>query len=357
MIKKIILFPIILFCCSCGEKTYFEFKQNVQIKAFPEYMTLASPDTIDTGAIGIQGIEIFKDFILLSCKDSMGCLSAFTKNGDPISRPFLQIGRGPGEILYQPFMSWLSIEEQKGGHITAGLYDFKGNYINYDVTKSLKEGFTVWSCLADSLPVLWGARYFKAGGDRLICRMKKETGNGYERLITDYAGNAWSSPPMDTLNSFTSSDCNLLSTSFAVNTKKGIVAESGSRLHVIHLYSLDGSTCLTINVGDKKDNLNDLESLPPEAMPKVYYEAKAYDDFFAALYIGTTVEDLNEGNPSAPELQIFSWEGKPLASITLPPGVLYFDIDIETMSLYTVDSETEKILKYDISDFFELYST
>ena len=346
------IFPVVIFglmSISCQEHSYFAFDRTTQVKSFPIVYKLGSPDTLEIGAVGIQGIEVFKDFIMVSSFDSAGCLSVYTKDGKPVSNPFLKIGRCPGEVMFRPFMSWFSFRENSAGEMLAGLFDFKGNYMEYNINQSMESGAASWKCLADSLPVSYGARYFSAGDGTLICRKKNNEDSGYERFLTDCSGKVLCPPAMTYLNSFSAAESNLLSTLILVNTDRKIVAELGSRLSVIHLYSLSEDFMSTVMTGKRPEDLQEIGTLSPEDMPKAYYEAKGYDDFFAALYLGTTVGDLNEGRVPEPQLQIFVWDGTPVASVPLPVGTMYFDIDIYEGRLYIVDGMTEKLLSYDVS--------
>ena len=88
-------------------------------------------------------------------------------------------------------------------------------------------------------------------------------------------------------------------------------------------------------------------------MNKAYYEAKAFREFFVGLYLGTAIRELDEGSYAPPELHFFSWYGEPLASISLPVRALFFDIDLEDGQLYVVSSDTEEILRYDVSHIID----
>ena len=205
----------------------------------------------------------------------------------------------------------------------------------------------------DSLSIASGARYFEIDDGRLVCRRKNSSNTGYERFIINDKGEKFTNRAMEYLNSFSSSESNLLATLFLVSPDRRTVAELGSRLNVIQLYSVANDFSCTIAVGDRLQNLKSLEAISPEDMPKTYYDAKSYKDFFAALNLNTTIKDLDLGHPVSSELQIFSWAGDPVASIPLPVSALYFDIDVDENQLYVVDAATEKILRYDIDGIRE----
>lgn len=342
-----------LLAFSCDQSRYFAFEDVEYVAEFPASYRLDSPEILPVDAIGIQGVNVFNDFMLLSCADSCGCLSAFDKDGNPVSKPFLRVGRGPDEVLFRPYMSWLSFSEDRGD-TDCGLYDFKGNYLICDIAETLSEGSLCYERLADSLPTSAGARYFMVTDSTLICRKANDYGDGYERYLVGADGKERVNEAMSYLNSIRSADKNILATMFVVNREKGIVAELGSRLNVIHLYSLSDDFRRTVAIGSGLEEIEKAEAMEQDDMNKTYYEAKAFREFFVGLYLGTTIRQLDEGSYAPPELHFFSWDGEPLASISLPVRALFFDIGLEDGKLYVVSSDTEEILRYDVSHIIDL---
>lgn len=346
-----ILGVIIAFTLSsCSRNDYFAFDNVIYADRFQQEYSVSNAEVLEIDAIGINGIKVFDDFLLVSSSDSSGCMSAFGADGQRISLPFLKTGRGPGEVLYRPFISWMDFNSNSDDRIVAGLFDFKGNYIEYDVTRTLETAKPVWRCVVDSLSLSSGARYFRIDDEHLLCRRRNEYDSGYERYIESKSEGCYSNPAMEHLNSVTSSEINLLSTHFLVNHEKSMVAELGSRLNSVNLYSLESDFKTTIALGRSLVNIRDEEMKSQEEMSKVYYDAKAYKDFFVGLYLGTPLRELDEGSFPAPKLHFFGWDGSPMADISLPVRALFFDIDIIDNELYIVEYETERILKYDISD-------
>lgn len=337
--------PFIIF--SCHNMDSFMFEDSERVTDFPVDMSVQDPDTVKTDAIGIQGIKVLDDCILLSAVDSSGCILAYDKKNFNRSRhAFLNVGRGSGEVLFRPYMSWITFRTDSDGILRAGLYDFKGHYVEYDVYGSLSGGKPSWKEFSDSLPDVSGTRYTGLGEEYLICRKSKDDGSGYERYLVDRTGRKTVNAAMAYLNSFRSSENNLLSTMFLTNPEKGIVAELGGRLSVVHIYSISDAFGKTLYMGNRPEDIKEMETLSPEEMPKAYYDGKAYDGFFVGLYLGTTVKELDEGRFGNPQLHFFSWEGEPLARVTLPESVLSFDIDVKESQLYVVRYDDEAILKY-----------
>lgn len=346
------IFVSIVILVSCGGSgEWFSFDEVCFVNGFPSTYAVESPETLDVAAIGIQGIRVLEDMIIISSADSSGCLSAFTKDGERISGPFLNRGRGPGEVLFQPFMSWINICYDDRHSVKADTYDYKGNYLEYNVTEILGSGRLSYTCLADSLPSGGGARYVRAGDSLLVRRCVKADGDGFERTIVTLEGEEACPAPMQYLNAFSSSDKNVLSTNILCNPGNGIIAELGSRLSVVHVYSLSDDMARTVLL--KKEEIGQTARMDEEEMPKAYFEGRSYEDFFVGLYIGSSMGSFDEGTYNLPCLHFFDWDGNPLASLNLPVRSLYFDIDVHEKKLYVVEDRSEMLLKYDIADFLD----
>lgn len=334
---------------SCVRGTFFSLKNSVVIKDYPIDFDVADPDTLALDAMGIQGIKVLDDKILLSSSSPEGCLSLFAKDGTRLSKPFLRIGRGPGECLFQPFVSWIVFDDSSG-KLSAGLFDYKGNYLEYDLTQE-PDSSCVWTCIAESLPTSSGARYFKVGDFGLLCREGNKEETGFIRFLKRQSGEEFCNEAMMHLNSLSSSQKNLLSTIVVVNSEKGIIAELGGRMNVVHIYSLAGSFQKTLMTDGQRQDISFLSKLSPEDSPKSYYDAHSYKDGFAGLYLGTTIKELDNGSFPPPVIHLFKWDGTPVAQIRIPVKALFFDIDFRERKLYVVEFESENILVFDLPDF------
>jgi len=334
---------------ACETRQYFAFDDVVQVRDFNIKYFAAIPDTIITDAVALQGIKVFNNCFLVSSAGSTGCITAFDKDGGRISTPFLKIGRGPGEVLYRPFLSWCSFLDASG---KACLYDFKGNYVEYDIEESMS-GRPFFTYLAESLPVSHGACYFMVGDSLLLCKKSNDSRDGFTRSILDFRGNESALNACKYLDSFSSTESNVLSTLVISNIHRGMVAELCSRLSAVHIYSLDDDLCRTLFSGKKPEDIRVIERLDPEDIRKMYYDAHAYEDFFAGLYLNSRFEDLDKNTFSPPVIHFFGWDGKPLATLSLSVRALFFDIDLDEKYLCVIDADNENILRYDISAFLQ----
>ena len=124
-----ILTALVLILTSCEHKDYFAFDDVSFVRNFPNKYVLGKADTLDVELIGIHGVKSFGDYLLVSCAAPKGCLSTVTLGKETkVTNTFLMIGSGPGEVLYRPYISWMSFYEKDGG-CKAGVYDYAGSFI------------------------------------------------------------------------------------------------------------------------------------------------------------------------------------------------------------------------------------
>lgn len=137
------------------------------------------------------------------------------------------IGRGPGEILYPPFISWLSFDDFSSPS-AFGIYDWKGNYIEIDIDESIETGVSSWKCVFDSLALDGGAGYLMAADRLLMLHRVNATNDGYERLLVDSTGDIHANAAMKRLNEAKVQDFNTVASLMLINRQTG--QESGELL-------------------------------------------------------------------------------------------------------------------------------
>lgn len=79
----------------------------------------------------------------------------------------------------------------------------------------------------------------------------------------------------------------------------------------------------------------------------------AYPEFFGALYLNDTDVDYQQGKSADPAIQLFDWNGTPLAEIRTDRKITVYDIDLINGVLYTLNHDTEEIFRYDIREILE----
>lgn len=116
---KLLGIIMVIALYSCSRNDYFAFENVIYADRFQNEYSVSNAEVLEIDAIGINGIKVFDDFMLVCSSDTCGCLSAFGKNGQRIALPFLKTGRGPGEVLYRPFISWMDFNRNPDGSCTA----------------------------------------------------------------------------------------------------------------------------------------------------------------------------------------------------------------------------------------------
>ena len=119
--------------------------------------------------------------------------------------------------------------------------------------------------------------------------------------------------------------------------------EAPTLLNHINLYAPDGSFARTICVGKRLDKTKEIQAREYGERIRTYMHLLAYPDFFGALYFGATEKEFeSETGKISPVIQLFDWDGEPLATA--------FDFDLKNGVLYTFDRTSEQFQKYDITD-------
>ena len=151
---------------SCERKAYFAFDDVIYVHDFPNEYELGDADTLDVDLIGIRGVKSFGDYLLVSCSEPKGCLSTVSlEDKTKVTNSFLMIGSGPGEVLYRPYISWMSFYE-KDGRREGGVYDYTGSFLELDISQdSLSNAYRY---LSRSLPTASGSRYFYVSPNRFF---------------------------------------------------------------------------------------------------------------------------------------------------------------------------------------------
>lgn len=126
------------------------------------------------------------------------------------------------------------------------------------------------------------------------------------------------------------------------------IIEAYGKFNLINIYTLDGDFQKSICVGEKLDNLRDIESMPYDDRPSSTYTfLKGYDKYIAATYLSQTIRDLLERKQTLAEIHIFDWDGNPLCRIKFDKRFTSFHIDPEKGALAGMDVDG-KMFFYDI---------
>lgn len=354
--RFLLLFNVILLFTGCGDCVMTPDKYmglgNVEyISAFPKTYTLS--DRIDPGIdlIGINDFCVLDSMIAFSTK---GGESLWTFLSLPDYTPlgsFLTRGDGPFEFIEIPRVSFKTKFYREKGQLFAGIYDFqKGRLFKMDVNASIDSHTLQISMLKDSLPPFLFS-FIMIDSVRYFCKEVNNDQTRQTRYIIE--GNDRTTPSvMQQLNQAQvnkEEDINIISAITKMNAENTRIVEMPIGLNYMNIYSLDGSFGKTICMGDKPDNIKEIEDKRRWNRIYTYADLRVFKDAWGVVSINEDMRTYQTRRKKLPSILLFNWEGKPLAELKLTHFITSFDIDFVNGELYTFDVHTDEFFKYDIS--------
>ncbi|MDR2569286.1 MAG: TolB-like 6-bladed beta-propeller domain-containing protein [Oscillospiraceae bacterium] len=327
------------------------------IKGFPKQFDVDHGEQIDLDIIGIGSLSIKDTLLIVSTSNKDGFWAIFSlPEYKPLGK-YLTKGNGPNELLSEPRMNEVNYFEFNG-ELFALLYDFySGKSYDMNITKTLSYGRLIMNSTDYELPS-YLFRLTRLNDSLLLC---KEPSVSYTQQIRYIQSNGQrrSSENLKKLNLSSSQKnggLNVLDTYTKCSRDGNLIVEAAMDLNQINLYSVDDSFGKTICVGAKVDNISTIQNVERRNKVVTYKHLATYSDFFGALYINDTQENIYEERSKMNVIQFFSWNGNPLAEIKLERMINSFDIDFLHGCLYTLSYETEEVYKHDISKILQYMS-
>lgn len=345
-------------CCACSSMSSdLPFDDVEYVEAFPVVYDVRDGKVVETGRIGLQDIMLCgDDTLLISTQDSDGYITAMNLDDGTLSAGFFRQGNGPGELLYAPYFSSVSMT---GGGDGAALIlgDGTGNMLKWKLDGLFRDTQPDIETVADSLAA--GMFYTLYVNDSTyICRTLSGDSSrqirylqrGTERVTTKSMEklNGRSIPVKGDGYLF-----NVLSSFSRYSASKDIVIEASLMLNTIDLYSLQGDFEKTVCLGRRADDIDRICSGGARNLKETFTRLILQDDFFAVMYKGGLQFPLpGQGSPD-PRIYLFDYDGSPKAELVMHEGASVFDIDADGGFLYTLDRDRELIQRYDISSVLE----
>lgn len=106
-------------------------------------------------------------------------------------------------------------------------------------------------------------------------------------------------------------------------------------------------------VGKQLDNINEIQRIDLPDRKRTYMDVSVFPDFFSALYLNDTRENIDKGASVNPVIQFFNWDGIPLAEVKLDRPVTTYAIDEINGDLYTLSYNTDEIYQYDFREVLD----
>ncbi len=355
------IFTLLLTSCSKESPQpsadYMVLDEVEYVKGFP--ISISLPDKgEDTGfdIIGIQNLQVI-DSLLLICQNSrQGFWKFYSLTDHKLLGKMLSIGQGPNEFRY-PVSSgnYYSIEEEKENLFAMILDQYKGGVYRLNITESLEsgqvnmeffpKGFTssiVYACAIDD--------------EAFLCREIAEDGR-HQNLYVMKNGEKSIPDVLEKLNRATVDaendgfTFNMISA--LIRRKRNLFVEVPLYLNYINLFSLDGKTSKTLCVEDELMKISSVTDKSEPLRKSTYTAVKAFNDFFGAAFYNHTWMERDLGIKKSSQIQLFDWNGKPLAAINVNRIVTSFDIDFTRGELYLFSSSDDEFVKYDIRDLLK----
>lgn len=325
----------------------------------PPVIELAGGDTLSIPVLGVNDFVIEDSLLIVSNRDNSGRVTVLEMDGTVLGR-FLRTGRGPGEIVDFPGVSFVHFSTAENGHLEATWSNYTGEVTVWDVTASLQSGQSAlvsrnlnledspW--LLDVLPLPDGeCLIILAGSDR----------NSIKRCVLSLDGNTKVTSPLERLNkaivkkdtqsgtgmvagsgemvAFTVPGFNHISGNYAYEPVRGLVIEAEKTRNTINIFSPDGGYARTVcTYGDSPDDISSIDGNTVDECMTM--RPKAYQDFFTALHWNMKAKEKR--------IRIYSYEGQALAEIPVPAGVSGYGFDPENGYLYLLDTDNECLVRY-----------
>lgn len=331
---------------------YMAFNNVEYVTEFPETFSLQNKSIPNIDIIGMRNFAIYDSILILNTTKPNGLWSFYSllnyqKYGDHLKR-----GEGPLEFMQGPSASSNSKITNEGDQLVAFLYDFqKGRLLKLNITKSIETNNQQLSILNDDLPPFLFNFTFIDSSRYLIKKIENSNRQQIRSFIKD--GHESEISILKKLNQASivqGEDYNILSTITKYNNKNNVFLEMPIGLNYLNIYSLDSTIAKTICIGEKLNDIEEIQKQSPEERIYTFANSRIYDDFLGVVFINEGKKNYQTNRTKLPSILLFDWNGHPLAELKLENHITSFDIDFINQELYTFDVHSDEFFKYDIKD-------
>lgn len=358
--KKSLISILIFLClvsCNNHKKTTISLGEVKFYKEFPREITLEEISDVFTDEMGLTSIKVLKDYIILSHGSHW---SIYSKDNLKKVNDILSIGQGPNEFLSVPYASaCLYLTKDNDSTYCYMRDEMKHRIVELNITKAIEGDVTLIPSLENESisSSTWDITPL-APGEALLHEPYDEY-TGFKRLYlsTDTLYEVPSTLKLSEAKVKDEDDINYLVKTARYNPSKNKIIEAMRRFNQLNIYSIDKDWGVTVCIGDRLDNVENIVS--PNMITgrnEAYKSCTAWDDTFGAIYTGASEFEINSGLKNTSEIQIFDWDGNPLARISFNRRIVGFDCDFDKYILYAIDGNEDKIIEYDISDYMDIFN-
>jgi hypothetical protein len=356
LIKKMPFIYAVFLTVSCGDSVgdYMCFDDVRYIREFPQTFSLDSAVELDLDIIGMWSFRIEDSLLIVSTTNSNGLWSFFSLPEYKFLGKYLSRGQGPNEFIQDPSVGGAKFFKENGIRYAA-IHDFQGGKLRkMNIDESIRTNRLNIYTLNDSLPP-YIFEFITIDSTTFLCREINDSQTQQIRYISEN-GKKIIPPYMESLNMAAvrrGEDFNILSASIKQSIDNKLIVEMPIQLNYINLYSLDGSFCKTVCIGDKLDNIKKIQDKFKWNRKYTFDNLQLFTKCWGVLYINEDIRPYDMGRKKPPAVLLFDWSGEPLAELQLSNFATSFDIDFINGYLYALDLETDVFYRYDIKDIIE----
>lgn len=350
------LFVCLLIGCSDAQqmkkdRRYMTTPNISYVKAFPKKISLTNPIVCNSQLADVSSCLITGPYIIACTGEKQKAWKIIDLESGNIVAGIFNVGNSKEEFLFPPSVTNGSSFYEKNDSLYADVFDgIKGRMLTVNIDESVKKQSLCLKAEKSGLDNSVFTAMRVADSQYLIRKVsadQKTLGRSVRNLVTGVSDTLAVFESLNEASLKNGADINLLSCGIAI-AKNGCVVEAPVSLNYINVYKLDGSIARTVCMGDALDNIDDLAKKKMMERKFVFSDVRVFDDFFGVLMLNETWGDYIAHKEIKPSILLFSYNGEPLAEVTLDVTTLLFDIDTKRGMLYAVDGKTGHLVRYDV---------
>lgn len=348
------IFYILLMCgCTSREYRSLSIGNPELITDFEVSPPLEEISDFLCEEIGINSVKIVDSLLVIG----HGKNWTLVNQNDGHKVDILSAGEGPEEFYSVPRCSSAAFIEVDDSLFAFVQDKTKGRIMKLNISEALSGGKIIPSPYIENSILnneLW---------DVIVCdsttfwmSVPNDSFTGFRREIWEsdsiYEPEVTKGISTSTVND----NINLLSKVTRYNKSADKFVEGMVYLNQLNIYSKDGKYGKTICVGDRLDNLDDIEATFRANLKNTYNSVSAWNFGFGAAFSGHSDREIGSKRGNESEIQFFSWNGTPIYRIKFPFEVLAFDLDPVKRMLYVIDAEKDVLRKFDANPIMMSFS-
>lgn len=352
----LILLGLLLFSMCGSSRSYnpsavMAFDSVTYVDQFPANFELRNPTNVDVDIIGMIGFKCVDSLLIVAAQNSTGMWSFLSMPEHNYLGKYLMVGNGPSEVSSFVYPTSESFVKEDGDLHAAIFCMSKRVLLDFNISKTLRENHPDISVEANDFPPLLFL-FERIDSTTYFCRQLSAEQNRQVRFLLRN-GVEMTPPNFEQLNRATitqGKDVNILAILSQYNPERKRMVEVALAMNVINIYSLDGSFRRTVCIGDKLDNIDEIQDIPRWQRKDTFVDIRLFPDFFGVVYVNESRKAMQTLRKQKPVIQLYNYDGVPLATINTNTIFSDFDIDFVNKRMYTLNPNTEEFVYYDISD-------